>query len=311
MGRRRNEYDVTNTIRVTDAQAVSRAVCQLYGELYPKSSTAELEQAFVGVDRLFHGDYPGYLACETPYHDLQHTLDVTLAMMRLINGHENSQPEANRIGPFGSLLGLISALFHDAGYMRKRMDRRHANGAEYTRTHVSRGGRFMAEYLPTLGLGRAIRTCTRLIHFTGYEMLVPNIPLKDSKLRLLGKMLGTADLMAQMSDHCYLEKCRDRLYPEFQAAGMLARYAPGGNYISPDELIFRTPKFFEHAIHERLDGVLNGAHRHVGQYFFPGQNYYMEALEKNRDYLMQVVERRDVSMLRRRPPATLATSASN
>lgn len=139
---RRSEYDVINTIKVTDTQEVSEAVCRLYGELYPRSSTAELEQAFVDIDRLFHGRYPGYLGCETPYHDLQHTLDVTLAMMRLISGYENSQPTAKRIGSFGGLLGLISALFHDTGYMRKRMDRHHANGAEYTRIHVSRGGRF-------------------------------------------------------------------------------------------------------------------------------------------------------------------------
>jgi len=306
-----NEYDVTRRVKITDVQSVSREVCQLYSALYPNATITELQRAFADIGRLFHGDYPGYLPCDTPYHDLQHTLDVTLAMARLISGHESRRPKTGQIGAFGALLGLISALLHDAGYIRKRMDRHHANGAEYTRRHVSRSGRFMAEYLPTLGLDKAVRTCARLIHFTGYEMLAPEIPLEGPKLRLLGKMLGAADLMAQMSDRCYLEKCRDRLYPEFQAAGMLARHAPGGSYLSPEELIFRTPMFFEHAMHERLDDVLKGAYRHADQYFFPDSNLYMEALEKNRDYLMQVVEYRDISMLRRQPPPILAASALN
>jgi len=306
-----NEYDVTQSVKVTDVQSVSREVCRLYSSLYPNALTTELQRAFVDTGRLFHGDYPGYLPCDTPYHDLQHTLDVTLAMARLVSGHESRRPKAEQIGAFGALLGLVSALLHDAGYIRRRMDRHHAKGAEYTRTHVSRSGRFIAEYLPTLGLDKAVQTCAYLVHFTGYEMPASEIPLKDPKLRLLGKMLGTADLIAQMSDRCYLEKCRDRLYPEFEAAGMLARHAPGGSYTSQEELIFRTPMFFEHAMCERLDGVLKGAYHHADQHFFPESNFYMEALEKNRDYLMQVVEHHDASMLRRRSPPILAASALN
>jgi hypothetical protein len=38
--------------------------------------------------------------------------------------------------------------------------------------------------------------------------------------RRLGNMLGTADIIAQMADRCYLEKCRDRLFPEFVAGGL-------------------------------------------------------------------------------------------
>ena len=33
------------------------------------------------------------------------------------------------------------ALYHDCGYIRHRKDTRHSNGAEYTKVHVSRGGR--------------------------------------------------------------------------------------------------------------------------------------------------------------------------
>ena len=46
----------------------------------------------------------------------------------------------------------------------------------------------------------------------------------------VGHLLGTADMIAQMADRCYLEKCRDRLYAEFVLGGValpLQRTATG------------------------------------------------------------------------------------
>ena len=45
--------------------------------------------------------------------------------------------------------------------------------------------------------------------------------------RLLGNMLGSADIIAQMSDRCYLEKCRDRLFPEFVWGGLASAQGSG------------------------------------------------------------------------------------
>ena len=42
--------------------------------------------AFYDFERLFTGRYPGYLGCDTTYHDMQHTLDMTLALARLVAG---------------------------------------------------------------------------------------------------------------------------------------------------------------------------------------------------------------------------------
>ncbi len=50
---------------------------------------------------------------------------------------------------------------------------------------------------------------TRIVHFTGYEIKLDQIQLTDPRDRKLGHLLGTADLIAQMADRCYLEKCRD------------------------------------------------------------------------------------------------------
>lgn len=306
MRERRSEYDVTNTVKVTDPESVCLEISRLYVELYPKTSCAPLQQACLDMARLFRGKYPGYLACDTPYHDLQHSLDVSLAMARLICGYERSQPRAKQLGSKLAAAGIISAMFHDAGYIRRKMDRVHANGAEYTRRHVSRSARFLATYLPQIGMQDIVSLVKKLVHFTGYEIAVPAIPLREYKDRTLGKLLGTADLLAQMSDRCYLEKCRDHLYPEFVAAGMASWGAPGSDYASAEELIYKTPLFFQHAVHDRLNATLNGVHTHANAYFFPGRNFYMEALDRNYDYLKTVVKKRNVRLLRRRPPRTLA-----
>jgi len=103
-------------------------------------------------------------------------------------------------------------------------------------------------------------------------------------LRRLGKMMGTADLLAQMSDRCYLEKCRDRLYPEFVASGLAAHGAPGGGYASATDLLRKTPKFFTH-VQERLNSDFNRMHTYLEHYFQPSGNLYMKEILQNSTYL--------------------------
>ena len=302
---RRSEYDVTNRVDVTSPDAVCNEVCTLLAEIYPRVSRQPVKRAFQMVSRLFRGEYPGYHPCDTPYHDLQHTLDVTLAMTRLLYGYEEARTPTGRLGPELTMLGVIVALFHDSGYIRRLGDRRHSNGAAYTRIHVTRGGKLLAGFLPEINMAGMIPIARKLIHFTGYEIAVPAIPLRDADQRVLGKLLGTADLLAQMSDRCYLEKCRDRLYPEFVIAGMAESDIEHNSYQSPEELIYKTPKFFQHVLHDRLGNVLNGMHSYARMFFLPQCNYYWEALEQNCTYLDRIVEEKDMSLLRRQPPWTL------
>ena len=105
---------------------------------------------------------------------------------------------------------------------------RHRYGAEYTLTHVTRGSRHLHRYLPRIGLRRYAVAGAILVHYTGYERRAESIPLNDTLLRRVGHMLGTADIIAQMADRCYLEKCRDRLYPEFVLGGLTKKRLPGG-----------------------------------------------------------------------------------
>ena len=301
---RRSDYDVTNTVQVSSVAAVRRAVEELFTQTWPGVSTERLAAAFADFERLFNGQFPGYLGCDTVYHDVQHTLDDTLAMARLLAGYERSHSPDQRLGADRGLLGIVVALFHDAGYIRQTDDTVHRNGAEFTRTHVGRSARFLARYLPTIGMAEWVPVATLIVHFTGYEMRFDQIRLDDPRDRKVGHLLGTADMMAQMADRCYLEKCRDRLYPEFVLGGVAVSRQENNlkvTYGSGLDVLRQTPEFVAETMRTRLDGEFAGAYRYV-EVLYGGRNPYMETIERSLDYLKQVLQSKQWWMLRRVPP---------
>jgi hypothetical protein len=306
---RRNDYDVSDSICTTDTGAVSREVVRLFKGLY-NAEAPQLERAFADARALYRGERPEYHPCDTEYHDIQHVLDVTLAMARLLDGYERGRRSGEAaLGRDIFLVGILAALFHDFGYLRRRNDRRHRYGAEYTLTHVSRGSAFLRVYLRELGLAHLAGSAAMLVHYTGYERPAETIRVSDTRLRRVGHMLGTADIIAQMADRCYLEKCRDRLFPEFVLGGLAGRKLAGSRslpqFASGDDLVQKTPAFYQNAS-KRLDLQLARAYEYAGRHF-GGQNLYLEEMQKNVRYAQRVArEPGSGSQLRRLPPSTLA-----
>ena len=302
---RRNDYDVTNSVQVSSTLAVCAAVRKMFVALWPREPFDKVEQAFDDFDTLFGGRMPGYLGVDTVYHDRQHTLDMTLAMMRLLAGYEHSAEESARFGGERGTMALITSLFHDAGYIREATDTQHRNGAEFTLYHVTRSAQFLAKYLPQLHMQAWVPIATRVVHFTGYEMQLDQIHLDDRRDRKVGHLLGTADLIAQMADRCYLEKCRDRLYPEFVLGGIAATPGAGGvvkiRYGSGLDVLRQTPHFVRVARAERLEAAFEHAYRFI-EPLFGGRNPYMEAIDRNMNYLERVLRSQRWPLLRRRPP---------
>ena len=185
-------------------------------------------------------------------------------------------------------MALVTSLFHDAGYIREFDDRQHRNGAEFTLYHVTRSARFLARFLPSIGMENWVPVSTRIVHFTGYEIKLDQIQLADPRDRKLGHLLGTADLIAQMADRCYLEKCRDRLYPEFVLGGIAAATGTDGalqvRYSSGLDLLRQTPEFVRETRVQRLEGEFEHAYRYV-EPLFGGKNPYLEAIDRNLGYL--------------------------
>jgi len=107
MKTRHSQFDVSNTVKVTDSQAVCNAVCDIFHGCYLLADDSFIRQAFEDFDNLFEGHYHGFNACDTFYHDKQHTLDMTLALTRLIDGHER---QSNRVHTFGAKLTSVTII---------------------------------------------------------------------------------------------------------------------------------------------------------------------------------------------------------
>ncbi len=311
---RRNDYDVTNTVQVSNPVAVRNAVHALFSETFPGTSFDKLWLAFYDFERLFSGRYPGYSGCDTTYHDMQHTLDMTLALARLVSGYERSVEPSDRLGAARTQMAIITSLFHDSGYIRhETRDKDFKNGAEFTMYHVSRSADFLRRYLPELGLAKDVGVASMIVHFTGYELDLDNIELEDPRDVICGHLIGTADLIAQMADRCYLEKCRDRLYGEFVVGGVAVENANPGQFMvrykSGEDLLRKTPVFYQQIMRERLNAKFNRVYRYI-EVLYDGHNPYIEAIRNNITHLVRVIENGDWSLLRRQPACFLGIAAT-
>ena len=299
---RLNRNDVTNHVNVEDPQRVREAVVTLFAARYPGADFAVLGRAFDDFQALFEGRFPGFLACDTLYHDARHTLDMTLAMARLIDGHERVCAPADRLGPRRAALGVLVALLHDTGYLKRSSEDHVANGAVFTKVHVSRSAEFAAAYLPQIGFGAEAALAAKLVHFTGYEIDVDDIQVAEPRDRMLGRLVGTADLIGQMSDRLYLEKCRDFLYPEFVWADIAREKCADGRelvrYASAADLMTKTPLFYEYVARLRIEKKLGGVDR-FAEAHFDGPSLYQSEIERNIRFLRQVVESAEFGRLRR------------
>jgi len=249
--------------------------------------TANIRLAFLETVRLYKGDFPGYRACNTEYHDLRHTTDTALTMTRLIHGAvlEGHQVDRRQI-----VLGLITALFHDAGYIQKEEDLG-GTGAKYTATHVERGIDFFEEFAPDLGLSSKETAVGRaMILFTDLSVPPDEIAFETPTGEFLGRMLGAADLLAQLSDRTYLEKLLF-LYREFKEAGV-------GGYSGERHLLEQTVEFYD-AVTKRLEATFDRCYhymqRHLTARWNIHTNLYRKAIENQKQYLKQILEDPDTN----------------
>lgn len=294
-----HQLDISLSVCISEASSVCDAVRGIFLTRFPgqENEFAVIETMFKDIDSMYHGTLPGYCACDTDYHDLRHILDVTLAAARLYDGYEQVHAGTDQaLGLERIQLGIAGALFHDIGYIRHRNDAKHKNGAEYTKTHVARGTRFLASYLPTLGKQAWVAKMSQLLHFTGYEK---QVSMTDPLDHTLGCLLGTADLIAQMSDRAYLERCRDFLYQEFKVGEEAVPTGGSGlPFESPADLLNQTPGFIRLTKEKRLDDLFGSVYCYAADYF-GGDNLYMDGIEKNCRFLEGLLEERKLHQLNR------------
>jgi hypothetical protein len=240
----------------------------------PPPELLPVEKIYEDIIRIFTGKFPGYRASNTKYHNLEHTCSTALATARLIHG---LQVQGQVFSPRIVRLCLIGALFHDTGLIQTR-EEAEGTGAQHTIGHEDRSIALMGKYLAENGYSREdIRDCGHIIKCTQLFFPLAEIPFASEEVESMGKVLGTADLIAQMADRNYQEKL-PLLFLEFQEAGM-------EGFESPLELFRKTEEFYRNVVRKRMSGELGGvsaaARHHFRERWQIDKNLYEESIKQN------------------------------
>lgn len=276
------ELQLSLLVNMEDPQSVFDEVKTIVRLMVPEFHFDLMDHIFNDVIRLFRGEYPGYRKCSTKYHDLRHTTDVFLAMARLmhgvaIDGHPFTEQQVN--------LGLICSLMHDTGYIQT-VDDNNGTGAKYVRIDTARSIGFMDAYLTEHQFPPEIfKHYPQILMCTGLDTRINEIQFRSPAAELLGKLLGAADLLGQMSDRTYLEKLLF-LYYEFKEAKIMG-------YEQELDILLKTINFYT-VISKRLSSDLDSlnkvAHLHFKVCWNVDRDLYMDSIDKNMDYLKFLLE---------------------
>lgn len=264
-----------------DPTAVAHEVQLIYLSLFPEGNRLIVPRAFGVVIDCFSGGNPNYLPIDARYHDVEHTLQGTLCFARLLRNRHLAGVEPRLDGDQFEL-GLLAMLLHDTGYLKRKGDSE-GTGAKYTPIHVRRSAEFAAECLAMKGFsGDEVRGIQSMIQCTGIGAEPEKIPFRNDWERILGCALGTADLLGQMAAPDYVDKL-PVLFEEFAEA---ARHNDGRNtaltcFKNADELVQKTPDFWETYVRPRLDECLDGLYRFLAEPYPDGPNPYFERIEAN------------------------------
>ncbi len=272
-------------VNMRDPGSVLEEVKNLTVMMFREFNFDPLEEAFRDIIKLFSGTYPGYRKCNTVYHDLKHTTDTIMAMARLMHG---AQVRGVFLDGSTVTLGLISALMHDAGFIQESSDK-NGTGAKYTIVHISRSIEFMRQYFIEKGYSRDdFRQCRNALLCTGLNAEVGRIRFESRENRLIGEMLGTADLLGQMADRTYLEKL-PFLFLEFKEACIL-------DYTDELDFLKKTFRFYR-AIVKRFENELGGVNSYMRDHFKArwdiDNDLYLDTIGKQMAYLRAVLETKE------------------
>ncbi len=264
-----------------DADKVVEEVLRIFCFHYAEESSLRVELAFAQVRSLFAGQFPGYRECLVEYHDFNHTMDVVLASARLLDGY---LVERAFLPEQLALQLLLAALLHDTGYIQEDWDTE-GTGAKYSQQHEQRSVDFLRRHSEVFEIEEAEREAiVRLIEATDLKTDFSGLAFASEQEQDVGAILGSADLLGQMSDRAYLEKLLF-LYYEFREAGI-----PG--YETEFDILRKTRDFYK-VIKGRLrDTYLHMfelAHHHFRERYEVNSNLYVVAIDRQMAYLDTII----------------------
>ncbi|MBL9216224.1 MAG: HD domain-containing protein [Opitutaceae bacterium] len=276
-----------HAIDTKNPSAVAEAAKAAFGSIGAQASFPFIAQLFSDVTDMFEGRYPGYQAIDMFYHDYEHTLQATVCLIHILEGHHRSG-DAPKLRVRDWELALMSVLLHDCGYL-KRSDDITGTGAKYTLIHERRSCEFARMFLPRRNvLPHEVEDVCSAIICTGPHSKISQVSFRREEARLMAFILVTADYLAQMSDANYVKKL-PILIREFNEAYEFEQVPPEKRpYHELRELMQKTPGFWTNFVRPMLDFEAGGVHRYLTTAGRP--NPYLDAVEANIAEIRRLVQ---------------------
>jgi len=180
---------------------------------------------------------------------------------------------------------LSAAIFHDVGYIQEDWDKE-GTGAKFTKYHVQRSMEFLEKNEQRLKMKHEDLTLIqKFILCTGLNSEIYTTEFESDLEKLIGAMLGAADLLGQMSDRTYLEKLY-YLYSEFKEAGVQ-------DYTTEFDLVKKTVAFYG-IIKEKFSTSFMNTHTYAQVHFKKrcgvDKNLYLECIDRHMGYIKNMIE---------------------
>jgi hypothetical protein len=195
------------------------------------------------------------------YHDVEHTMLVTLAGHDIFKGRALLMPST----PVDYANFIVACLTHDIGFVRGvvrgdgddayvadgngRMIRlpRGSSDAALAPYHVDRSKLFVLDRVESIEELDAVRIA-RAIEYTRFPYAES---LDDNLLEEEGALLRAADLIGQLGDPHYLRKA-NALFHEFEEIGLNKTLG----YETPADLVYKYPQFYWNSVSPKIQLAL-------------------------------------------------------
>ena len=269
-------------VNTCDPLCVQGEVQAAYAEMFPHGDGEFIPRIFGWAASWFSGRYRDYQAIDAHYHDLEHTMQGVLCMGRLLR-RRPQQPSEPRLTQRMMELGLLAMLTHDTGYLKKQDDTE-GTGAKYTLIHVDRSIEFAGELM--LGNGfpvEEILAVQNMVRCTGVNVKLEGVQFQNPLERTAGFALGTCDLLGQMAATDYVDKL-PTLYAELAEAARASpdgRMKAGGFFSSAEDLMQKTPLFWENYVWNKINRDFLGLYRFLNDPYPDGPNDYIDSIQAN------------------------------
>lgn len=267
-----------------DPKAVLSACNEAWLSITGNDDRGVLARGFNWLQAAFGGHHPDYERLDTRYHDLEHTMQGTLCLARLLLGWHKAGGLPH-LDERAVRLGLLSILLHDTGYLKPSGDH-DGTGAKFTPIHVQRSAEIAARFLRAEGFSTSdIHEVQSMIRCTGVNADVTALTFERALDRKVGCALASADLLGQMAAEDYLEKL-PALQSEFAEAAQ-RNIGPESSrlktFATAEELIRETPAFWDFYVKPRLEREFEKTYRYLSDPWPDGPNEYVLRVEHNLD----------------------------